>query len=102
MKTDNRITAILTCLREGVAGIYTQKKLNELKKELGTQDWDNFMKEIKTTFSNKTKTADAKQKIKSFKQEKRNMADFIIEFKVLAMKTDINKLHAIFLLKKNI
>jgi len=28
--------------------------------------------------------------------------DFIIEFEALAMKADTNKLHAIFLLKKNI
>ena len=34
METDNKIT-ILACLRGGVAGIYTQKKLNELDKETG-------------------------------------------------------------------
>jgi len=38
IKTDNRITVILACLRGGVVGIYTQKKLNELDEELGTQD----------------------------------------------------------------
>ena len=54
------------------------------------------------TFSDKTKVADAEWRIKSFKQEKRNIADFIIEFKVLAMKADIDKLHVIFLLKKNV
>ena len=59
METDNRITAILACLRGGVAGIYAQQKLNELDKELGTQDWDDFVKELKMTFSNKTKAADA-------------------------------------------
>ena len=59
METDNRITAILACLRRGVAGIYVQKKLDELDKELGTQDWEEFVKEIKTMFSNKTKAADA-------------------------------------------
>ena len=59
METDDRITAILARLREGVAGIYVQKKLNELDEELGTQDWDDFVKEIKTTFSDKTKAADA-------------------------------------------
>ena len=48
------------------------------------------------------KTADAKWKIEIFKQEKRNIVDFIIKFKTLAMKADINELHAIFLLKKNI
>jgi len=30
------------------------------------------------------------------------MADFIIEFKALAMKADTDKLYAIFLLKKNV
>jgi len=60
METDNRITAILAHLRGGVAGIYTQKKLDEVDEELGTQDWDDFIKEIKTTFSDKIKIADAK------------------------------------------
>jgi len=36
VETNDRITAILACLREGVAGIYTQKKLDKLDKELGT------------------------------------------------------------------
>jgi len=39
-------------------GIYVQKKLDELDEELGTQDWEYFVKEIKTTFNNRTKTAD--------------------------------------------
>jgi len=60
METDNRITAILAHLRRGVAGIYAQRKLDELNKEIRTQNCDDFVKEIKTTFSNKTKTADAK------------------------------------------
>ena len=37
-KTDDRITAILACLREGIAGIYAQKKLDELDKDNDTQD----------------------------------------------------------------
>ena len=101
METDDRIMAILVHLRGGVVGIYIQKKLNELDEELGTQDQDDFVKEIKTTFSDKTKVADAKWRIESFKQEKRNTANFMIEFEVLTMKADIDKLHAIFLLKKN-
>ena len=36
MKTDNRITAILTHLRGGVAGIYAQRKLNKLDEETRT------------------------------------------------------------------
>jgi len=83
-------------------GIYTQKKLNKLDEELGTQDWDDFVKELKTTFSDKSKVADTEWKIEMFKQGKRNTADFIIEFEALAMKAETDKLHAIFLLKKNI
>ena len=60
------------------------------------------MKEIKTMFSNKMKAADAEWKIEMFKQRKKNTADFIIEFKTLAMKMDTDELHAIFLLKKNV
>jgi len=39
--------------------------------------------------------------IETFKQGKKNMVDFIIEFEALVMKTDTDELHAIFLLKKN-
>ena len=53
-------------------------------------------------FSDKTKAADTKWKIETFKQEKKNIADFMIEFNTLAIKANIDKLHAIFLLKKNI
>ena len=58
METDNKITMILAHLREDIVGIYGQKKLNELDKELETQDWNEFVKEIKTTFSDKIKTVD--------------------------------------------
>ena len=76
METNDRITVILTHLRKDVSGIYAQRKLDELDKELRTQDWEDFVKEIKTTFSDKTKAADATWKIKSFKQGKRNIVDF--------------------------
>ena len=99
---DDRITAILACLRGGVAGIYAQKKLDELDEDNDTQDWDEFVKELKTTFSDKSKAADAEWKIETFKQGKRNTADFMIEFEALAMKADTDELHAIFLLKKNV
>jgi len=102
IETDDRITAILARLRGGVAGIYAQKKLDELDEELGTQEWEDFVKEIKTTFSDKSKAADAKWKIETFKQGKKNTADFMIEFEALAMKADTDELHAIFLLKKNV
>jgi len=38
METNNRITAILAYLRGGVAGIYMQRKLNELDEETRTQN----------------------------------------------------------------
>ncbi len=47
-------------LKESIADIHVQKKLDELDKELRTQDWEEFVKEIKTMFSNKTKAADTK------------------------------------------
>ena len=96
------ITAILAHLREGVADIYAQRKLDELDEELRTQDWKDFVKEIKTTFSDKIKAADTEWKIEYFKQEKKNTVDFIIEFDTLAIKVNIDELHAIFLLKKNV
>ena len=71
-ETDNRITAILAHLRGGVVGIYAQRKLNKLDKETRTQDWEEFVQEIKTTFSDKMKAADTKWKIETFKQGKKN------------------------------
>ena len=89
-------------LRGGVAGIYAQRKLNKLDKETRTQDWEEFVCEIKTIFSDKMKAADAEWKIETFKQEKKNIVDFMIEFNALAMRADTNELHTIFLLKKNV
>jgi len=100
--TDDKITAILARLRGGVAGIFAQKKLDEFDEDNDTQDWDEFVKEFKTTFSDKSKAADAEWKIETFKQGKRNTADFMIEFEALAMKADTDELHAILLLKKNV
>ena len=52
-------------------------------------------------FSDKTKAVDAEWKIETFKQGKKNTADFMIEFNALAMKAGTDELHTIFLLKKN-
>jgi len=60
------------------------------------------VKELKTTFSDKTKAADAEWRIETFKQGKKNTVNFIIEFEALAMKADTDELHVIFLLKKNV
>ena len=54
------------------------------------------------TFSDKTRAVDARWKIETFKQGKKNTVDFMIKFDALAMKTDTDELHAIFLLKKNV
>ena len=83
-------------------GIYAQRKLDELDEELRTQDWKEFIKEMKTMFSDKTKAADAKWKIKTFKQRKQNTADFMIEFNTLVMKANTDELHVIFFLKKDV
>ena len=53
-------------------------------------------------FSNKNKATDVEQKIKIFKQGRKHITDFIIKFEVLAIKDNINELHTIFLLKKNV
>ena len=102
METNNRITVILAHLKGDVANIYAQKKLDKLDKEIGTQNQNYFIQEIKKIFNNKTKAADAEWKIKTFKQEKKNMVDFMIDFEALAMKADIDELYTIFLLKKNV
>ena len=99
---DNRITAILARFREGIAEIYVQKKLDELNKETDTQKWEEFVCKIKNTFNNRTKAADVKWKIETFKQGKKNTVNFMIKFDALATKTDTDELHTIFLLKKNI
>ena len=96
------MTAVLAQLKGDVAGIYTQKKINELKDTNDTQSWEEFVEEIKTVFSDKSKAADAEWKIETFKQGNKHIVDFIIEFKVLAMKADTDDLYAIFLLKKNV
>jgi len=50
---------ILAHLRGGVVDIYAQKKLDELDKENESQNWEDFIQEIKNTFSDKMKAVDA-------------------------------------------
>ena len=100
--TNNRITAVLACLRRSVADIYAQKKLNQIEDKEDIQDWEEFVRKIKITFSGKSKVVDAKWKIETFKQGKKHIANFIIKFDVLAMKAETNDIHVIFLLKENI
>jgi len=63
---DDKITTVLAQLRGDIAGIYVQKKINKLKDEEDTQDWEEFVKEIKIAFSNKSKVVDAEWKIETF------------------------------------
>ena len=51
--TNNRITTILACLRRGIAGIYAQKKLDQMEDKEDIQDQKKFVREIKTMFSKK-------------------------------------------------
>jgi len=37
-----------------------------------------------------------------FKQERRHIADFITKFKILSIKAEVDVMHIIFLLKKNV
>ena len=99
---NERITAMLAQLRGGIAEIYAQKKIDELEDIDNTQSWEEFVEEIKTAFSDKSKAADAKWKIETFKQGRKHIVDFIIGFKVLVMKAETDDLHTIFLLKKNV
>ena len=42
-ETEDRIITILAHLRGGIAGIYIQRKLDELDKKNETQDWKEFV-----------------------------------------------------------
>ena len=57
MATDNKITTVLAQLRESIAGIYIQKKINQIEEEEDIQDWNDFVKEVKIVFSDKSKTS---------------------------------------------
>jgi len=74
---------------------------NKMEEENNIQDWDDFIEEIKIVFSNKNKVADTEWKIETFRQKKKYVVNFMIEFKALVTKAETNNIHAVFLLKKN-
>ena len=74
---------------------------NQIRQKI-TKDQKEFVREIKTKFSNKSKTADIKWKIEIFRQGKKHIANLMIKFEALVIKVEIDDIHAIFLLKKNI
>jgi len=45
---------------------YIQKNIDQIKEDDNTQDWDKFIKEVKTAFSNKSKAVDTEWKIETF------------------------------------
>jgi len=73
-----------------------------MEEENDTQDWNEFIKKVKTMFSNKSKIIDTEWKIETFQQKKNYIMNFMIKFKALVMKAETNNIHTIFLLKKNI
>ena len=56
---NDKIITVLAQLRGSIAEIDPQKKINELEDEEDTQDWEEFVKEIKIAFSDKSKAANA-------------------------------------------
>ena len=79
-----------------------REEIIKLEETKDTQDWEEFVKEIKTAFSDKSKAADVEWKIETFRQGKKHIANFMIGFNILAMKAETNEMYAIFLLKKNV
>jgi len=73
-----------------------------MEEENDTQDWNEFIKKVKTMFSNKSKIIDTEWKIETFQQKKNYIMNFMIKFKALVMKAETNNIHTIFLLKKNV
>ena len=63
-----------------------QKKIDQIEEENDTQNWNKFVKEVKIAFSNKSKAADAEWKIETFRQRKKHIMNFMIEFKALCYK----------------
>jgi len=99
---DEKIIAVLGRFQEGTAGVFAQQKLDRLNGGDDTPSWDAFEAELQLVYSDKTKEADTEWRIETFTQGKRHIADFLIEFMVLASKAQTDDQHAIFLLKKNV
>ena len=51
-----------------------------------------MVREVKIAFSDKIKAVDAKWKIESFQQDKKHIANFMIKFEALAIKTETNNI----------
>jgi hypothetical protein len=101
-EADQKITAVISRLRGGTAGIYAQGKLEELEENDDTSSWTEFEDEMKKMFGDLMQTHDAEHQIETLKQGKEHIADFMIKFQALKVRARTDEAHAIFLLKKNV
>ena len=84
--TKEKIIAILDRFRGGTVGAFIQQKPNKIDKEDNTPSQDAFEAELQLVHSDKTKEANVEQHIKTFTQERKHIADFLIKFMALANK----------------
>jgi len=99
---DNKITIVTSKMKGGVAGFFAQKWENTLVDNDDTADWAKFKLEIESSFSLGDTTEIARNQIEDFKQGNQHINDFIIRFGVLRETSNIDKTHAIFLLKRHV
>src|SRR5262249_55618993 len=100
-EADRKIITIISRLRGGMAGAFAQTWADKLESDDDDQDWEEFRKLFKRTFSDEGRKTNAEHQIEEFKQGKRATADFLIEFEVLKTRAETDNAHAIFLLKKH-
>jgi hypothetical protein len=99
---DDKATAVLARFRGGTAGPFAQMVLMEMEDREDTIPWEDFEAQVTKNFSDEADGAVAEWKIETFKQNKKHIADFLIEFEVLKTKSKTDEAHATFLLKKNV
>jgi len=64
---NNKIIVVLAQLRGGISEIYTQDKINQMEEKEDSQNWNEFIREIKIIFSDKSKITDTECKIEPFR-----------------------------------
>ena len=100
--TNEKIIAVLGRFWGGTAGAFAQQKLDKINGGDDTPSWNAFEAELQLVYSDKTKETNTEWHIETFTQEKKHIANFLIEFIALASKAQTDNQHAIFLLKKNV
>jgi hypothetical protein len=105
----NRVTAaeekaivVISRLQGGTAGMFAAAKADIILNGDDTLDWEEFEKEVVSTFSDDALQTRAEHNIEKCKQKDRNTADFLIEFHVLKQQSKTEDRHAMYLLKRNI